>query len=180
MQPLITQLINKLKGAKRVVVLGVGSELRSDDAAGMLAAKAIDKKIKKDKKPAIAVLFGETAPENLTGEIKKLKPTHLIIIDAADISGKSGEVSLFDPENIKGVSFCTHQLPMNIMIDYLKNYIDCEIMVVGIQPKNLKVGNNLSKEVKIAVKYVADVILGAIYKDIKHVVHSNLNAKKGE
>lgn len=165
MQTLKAQLTSKLKGAKRVAILGVGSELRSDDAAGILAAKLINKKIRKGKKPQVTVLFGETAPENLTGEIKKIKPTHLVIIDAADISKKSGEALLFGPENIKGVSFCTHQLPMNIMIDYLKNYIDCEIMVLGIQPKNLKVGNNLSKEVKIAVKYVADVILGAIYTD---------------
>jgi len=166
MQSLKAQLTNKLKGAKSVVILGVGSELRSDDAAGILAAKALAKKIKKGK-PTVNVLLGETAPENLTGEIKKLKPTHLIIIDAADISKKSGEVLLFNEKDIKGVSFCTHQLPMTIMIDYLKNYIDCNILIIGIQPKNLKVGNNLSKEVKIAVKYVSKEVSGAIYKDIR-------------
>ncbi|MDD4955761.1 MAG: hydrogenase maturation peptidase HycI [Candidatus Omnitrophica bacterium] len=172
MQTLKTQLTNKLKGAKRVVVLGVGSELRSDDAAGILAAKLIAKKIKKDKKPQVAILIGETAPENFTGEIKKLKPTHLIIIDAADISKKSGEILMFGPENIKGVSFCTHQLPMGIMFDYLKNYISCEIAVLGIQPKSLKVGNILSKEVKNAIKCVSGIVLEALYKDVKNTAHA--------
>ena len=167
MQSLKAQLKNKLANAKRIVILGVGSELRSDDAAGILAAEAINRKIKKNRKPAVTVLFGETAPENLTGEIKKSKPSHLIIIDAAEISKKSGEVALFGPQNIKGISFCTHQLPMNIMIDYLKNYIDCEFLFVGIQPKSLKVGNNLSKEVKIAVKYIVNAVIEAIYKDVK-------------
>ncbi|MFA5338341.1 MAG: hydrogenase maturation peptidase HycI [Candidatus Omnitrophota bacterium] len=164
MQNLLAQLINKLKGAKRIVILGVGSELRSDDAAGLIIAKAIQKKISKSKKPQVNVLLGETAPENFTGEIKRLKPTHLIIIDAADISKKSGDVVLFNPEDIKGISFCTHQLPMNIMIDYLKKYIECDVLIVGIQPKSLKVGNKLSKEVKIAVKYVSNCILEVINK----------------
>ncbi|MCK9614117.1 MAG: hydrogenase maturation peptidase HycI [Candidatus Omnitrophica bacterium] len=163
MQSLINQLTNKLANAKRIVVLGVGSELRSDDAAGLIAARTIQKKVSKSKKPQVAVLLGETAPENFTGEIKKLKPTHLIIIDAADISKKSGDVVLFNPEDIKGISFCTHQLPMSIMIDYLKNYINCDVSIIGIQPKSLRVGNNLSKEVKIAVKCVSDAVLGAIY-----------------
>jgi len=167
MQSLKVQLKNKLKNARRITILGVGSKLRSDDAAGILAAESIGKRIIKGKKPGISVLIGETAPENLTGEIKKSKPSHLIIIDAAEISKKSGEVALFGPQGIKGISFCTHQLPMNVMVDYLRNYIDCEFLFVGIQPKSLKVGNNLSKEVKIAVKYIANAVIEAIYKDVK-------------
>jgi hydrogenase 3 maturation protease len=113
------------------------------------------------------VLIGETAPENLTGEIKKSKPSHLIIIDAAEISKKSGEVALFGPQEIKGISFCTHQLPMNVMVDYLRNYIDCEFLFVGIQPKSLKVGNNLSKGSKDCGKIYSQRSHRSIYKDVK-------------
>ncbi|MCK9573738.1 MAG: hypothetical protein M0R20_05030 [Candidatus Omnitrophica bacterium] len=69
---------------------------------------------------------------------------------------------MFNPEDIKGISFCAHQLPMNIMIDYLKKYIECDVLTIGMKPKSLKVGNNLSKEVKIAVKYVVSAVLEAI------------------
>jgi hydrogenase 3 maturation protease len=164
MQDLLAHLKNKLKGAKRIVILGVGSKLRSDDAAGIIVAEIIKEAALTRKGLSVDVIFGETAPENFTGEIKKLKPTHLLIIDAADISKKGGEVALFAPEDIKGISFCTHQLPMSIMIDYLKSFIDCDVTLIGIQPSNLKMGNNLSKEVKIAVKYVSDCILEIINK----------------
>ena len=60
----------ELKGASKIVVLGVGSELRGDDIAGILAAENLKGKTS-DK---LQVLIGGTAPENLTGEIKKLKP----------------------------------------------------------------------------------------------------------
>ena len=87
MQSLTTELKNRLKAAKRIAVLGVGSELRGDDVAGMLVAGAVQKKSKK-----IRVFLGATAPENLTGEIIKFKPTHLIIVDTADIKEKPGTI----------------------------------------------------------------------------------------
>jgi hypothetical protein len=49
MQSLKVQLKNKLKNARRITILGVGSKLRSDDAAGILAAESIGKKIIKAK-----------------------------------------------------------------------------------------------------------------------------------
>ena len=45
-----TILKNKLKDAQRVAVLGIGSQLRADDAAGLLIAKEIKIYIKSKKK----------------------------------------------------------------------------------------------------------------------------------
>jgi hydrogenase 3 maturation protease len=73
-----------------------------------------------------------------------------------------GEVFVFSPEKIKGVSFCTHQLPMGIMIDYLNKFIKCDITIIGIQPKALEFDSAPSKEVKKAVKDITDIILDAI------------------
>ena len=77
-------LTNSLKGVNKLAILGVGSELRGDDIAGMVAAEIIQKANHKN----ITVFLGATAPENLTGEIKKFNPSHLLIIDAADTSSK--------------------------------------------------------------------------------------------
>jgi hydrogenase 3 maturation protease len=153
-----------LKSVKRLVILGVGSQFRSDDAAGIFTAKLIKENISKSTKFKVDVLLGETAPENLTGEIKKLKPTHLMIIDSADLSKKPGTVLLLSPRDIKGISFCTHQLPPSIMINYLKSSIACEVSLIAIQPKNLKVGDRLSKEVSAAVKSVSSCFLETVCK----------------
>ena len=70
MSGLKTSLKNRLEGAAKIAVLGIGSLLRADDAAGMLVAEEVEKRCGKTKgKPEVKVFFGETAPENLTGEI---------------------------------------------------------------------------------------------------------------
>ncbi|MFA6281796.1 MAG: hydrogenase maturation peptidase HycI [Candidatus Omnitrophota bacterium] len=159
MRNLQKQLECRITGKCRVAILGVGSEIRGDDAAGMLVAKSIQKHIKIKRKKNIEVFLGETAPENLTGEIKKFKPTHLLIVDSAEMGKKTGEFQLFGPEEVKGISFCTHQLPVKIMIDYLKHFIDCDIAIIGIQPKHIAFNTKPSKEIISAVKCLTGVIL---------------------
>lgn len=144
-----------LKGCKRLAVLGVGSELRGDDVAGMVAAEIL----LKAKRKNIAVFLGATAPENFTGEIKRFKPTHLFIIDAADTSAKPGTIDLISPEVVGGVSFSTHMMPLKIMVDYMKQEIVCETWIIGIQPAVLKFGSKPSKVVIDAAIEVAKTIL---------------------
>ena len=151
-------LTSSLKGVKKLAILGVGSELRGDDIAGMVAAEIILKANRKN----VAVFLGATAPENFTGEIKKFKPSHLLIIDAADTSAKPGTIDLISPEIVGGVSFSTHMMPLKIMVDYIRNSIKCETWIVGIQPKVLKFGSRPSKIVIASAKEVAEAILSVI------------------
>jgi hydrogenase 3 maturation protease len=148
-------LKNKLCGARRIALLAIGSELRGDDIAGLLVAKLvagcnIDKTLK--------VFLGETAPENLTGEIKKYKPTHILIVDCADLGKQAGHVELIDPEDVKGISFSTHRLPTKILTDYLKKSLDCQSYIIGIQPQCLDFGVKPSKQVKAAAKQICKIL----------------------
>lgn len=133
-------LKSKLKDAKRIAVLGIGSELRGDDAAGILAAKEIKENSK------VKVFLGGAAPENLTGEIKKYKPTHLVIIDSAKLGKKPGTINILDSDKIAGNLFGTHKLPMRVMLDYLSKSINCKTIIIGIQPKSIEFGAQISKE----------------------------------
>jgi hydrogenase 3 maturation protease len=154
-------LKNRLKKAKRIAVLGVGSELRGDDVAGILVAQEFNKPSKRFRS-----FIGSTAPENFTGEIKKFNPTHLVIVDSADMAkSKAGTIKLIDSKDISNFSFCTHRLPLNIMADYLIKCIDCEIIIVGIQPKTLDFGLPCSREIKKSVKAVSRAIKTAINDD---------------
>jgi hydrogenase 3 maturation protease len=150
-------LRNSLSGVKKVAVLGVGSELRGDDAAGIRIAAEIAK-IRKNNKAGcnLEVFIGATAPENLTGEIKRFNPEHLVIIDSADFGEKSGAVKLINPDAIKGFSSCTHTLPLGILTDYLSKSIGCKITIIGIQPKNLKFGAAISNEAGESIRFVCD------------------------
>jgi hydrogenase 3 maturation protease len=143
-------LRNLLNGASRVVVLGVGSELRGDDAAGLLIARRL-----RQKSPAnFCVLLGGTAPENFTGEIKKQNPSHLVIIDAAEMNEPPGTVKLIPLEKIGGYTFCTHTLPLKVMIDFIRHSHPCEVAVIAVQPKGMGFEAPVSDEVKRAVAEV--------------------------
>ena len=164
MQNLKALLKVKLKSAKKIAILGVGSELRGDDVAGVLAARHLEAVCSKGSSHSNCKVFiGETAPENLTGEIKKYKPQHLIIIDSADMGKKAGAVELIDADKAAGLSFCTHNLPIKIMADYLTNDTGCKVSIIGIQPKKISFGISPSKEIIQSAKLIA----GAIKECIK-------------
>ena len=157
------QLKNRLKGAKRVAVLGIGSELMADDSAGMLLVDELNKCSSKKSSVELRAFFGSNAPENLTGEIKRFSPTHLLIVDAAQIGKKPGEISFFShTEDLSGVSFCTHRLPINVMTDYLLKFCPCDITLIGIQPKTICFGTSVSSEVKKATKQLSLLIREAV------------------
>ncbi len=160
MTTLKTLLSNRLDGAKRVAVLAIGSEFRADDAAGILVGESI---IKRNKSRKLKVFRGETAPENLTGEIRKFKPSHIIIVDTADMKESPGTVLLLKPEELsKDITFSTHKMPAEILIEYFIKTMGCMVTFIGIQPLTIKFGTKPSKHVKESAREVASAILGAV------------------
>ena len=145
-------------------MLGVGSELRGDDIAGILVLESLKKSKKKLRREVkLKVFEGSTAPENLTGEIITFKPTHLIIVDTADIGEKPGVVLLLRADEVgRGVSFSTHKIPPKILIDYFAHSLKCEIVVIGIQPKSIGFGKPVSKAVITSSRSITASILEAL------------------
>ncbi len=154
---LSTKLRTSLQKAERIAVLAVGSEFRADDAAGLLAGKELQRLTDNFcGEPALKVFMGETAPENLTGPIKEFKPTHLIIIDAADMSQPPGHIELIDPEQVADTgSFSTHSLPLNVLTDYLCRTLNCRVLIVAIQPESCKFGRRPSRAIITAARSAA-------------------------
>jgi hydrogenase 3 maturation protease len=147
-----------LAEASKVVLLAIGSELRGDDAAGILVFDALAKL----KIPRLHALNGATAPENLTGEVKRQNPSHLLIVDAAQLGAPPGTVRLVPVEDIGGYSFSTHALPLKVLVDFLRQDISSQVFVVAIQPKDVAFGAPVSPEVKAAASLVAEAIRSAL------------------
>lgn len=165
MRTLRKLLKDRFAGVGRIAILGIGSDLRADDISGMLAADVLKTSLKKKKRRMpVKIFFGGTAPENLTGEIKRFRPSQLVIIDTVDAGRKAGSIYLFKPEEISGgASFSTHKMPAKILIDYLVNSCGCQATVIGIQPKTVKFGESISGSVRAAAEKVADMLVEAIY-----------------
>jgi len=165
MPRLKTILANRLRNARKIAVLGVGSELRADDAAGMVIVKRLKAYIKgkkQEERNSLKVFLGQTAPENLTGEIKKFKPTHLIIIDAVDFHQKAGAIGVVDLQAEAGVSFSTHRIPFQIIKDYLYKSIACETIIIGIQPESVDFSLSLSPKIQKSARIVLEAIIEAL------------------
>jgi hydrogenase 3 maturation protease len=138
-------LSKSIQPGQKVALLGVGSTLRSDDAAGMYFIELLGRLLQQDRALFIA---GSTAPENFTGVIKEFAPDKLFIVDAAHMGLLPGEVKTVPAYDIGGVSFSTHMLPIPVMLKYLESEAGCEVVFIGIQPKCTDPGLSMCEEVK--------------------------------
>jgi hydrogenase 3 maturation protease len=137
-----------------VVVLGVGSEMRSDDAAGLRVAAAVERAALH----GVHVLDAGPAPENCTADIRRLNPSHLIIVDCAHMGEQPGTLAVFPPAEIAGVSFGTHGLPLSVLAGYLTAEVGCVVAVIGIQPSSVEFGEVVSPPVEAAVAEAAELL----------------------
>lgn len=152
-------LAKKLESASRVALLGIGSQDCADDSAGMLVVRSLKKHLgTKKQRICVKLFFGSSAPENITGEIRKFKPSDVIIIDAADTGKQAGKISFIPVEGETGISFSTHRLPVKILIDYLKWSLGCRVILLGIQPKCVIFGEPVCKQVEKSVETVCSAI----------------------
>ncbi len=161
MLPLKRELKIRLKGAKRVAILGIGSPLRGDDALGLVIIKELKKSLSKQKKRMPLKLFScGITPENYTGEIKKFKPSHILIVDAIDMGKVEGRINIIDArKKSANVSFSTHGLPIKMLMDYLTQSLGCRIVSIGIQPKSIEFGLSISSKVNKAIKKISNLII---------------------
>jgi hydrogenase 3 maturation protease len=135
----------------KIVFLGVGSPLRGDDAIGLYVVAELERALAGYPEREVRFYLGEAAPENFSGAIREFAPTHIIIVDAAQLGEAPGAFKLVEPEQIGGISFTTHALPLKILVKYFLSTIPCQVLIIGVQPKSLDFANPLSTEVKEAV-----------------------------
>lgn len=143
-----------LSGARLVVVLGVGNELKGDDAAGVLVAR----ELAKAGQPKIVALEAHTAPEAMVGKIEKLRPSHVLIVDAAEIGLKPGDWSLIPEVEVDGGFTSTHHIPLTTIARRLREVCGCEAAFLGIQCGGREVGAKPSKAVAKAVMDISGAV----------------------
>ncbi len=146
---MLNHLKSHLKG--KVVILGIGNTLRSDDGAGSILAARI-----KDRVPYIVYDAG-SSPENYLGKIVKDRPDTVVIIDAADFKARPGEFNVIEAGDFATVNlFSTHNTSIALTINYLQNNFKADIIILVIQPKTIMFSDNLSQEIGQTVDRLVD------------------------
>jgi len=159
--PDLASLAEKLKKAKKLVILGVGSELMQDDKAGPDVTVYLEKKYGTNH-PKVRIFTGYTTPENFTKDIADFHPEHVIIVDAANLNLAHGELTDLPVDRITDFSLGTHKLSLVMMIKFLSTTVNPMFSVLAIQYKSILFGEKMTKEMKAGVKkataFLCDII----------------------
>jgi hydrogenase 3 maturation protease len=142
--------LNILKSVKdkKILFIGIGNLLKTDDGVGAY----ISKRIKNSGN--ISSLSAEISIENYIGKINSLDPDILIIIDSADMKLSSGTIKLLSIDQVLDLTFNTHSISLKRLSEFFK----MPVYLLGIQPEKTDFGENLSYHIKI----IADRIINQI------------------
>lgn len=157
-----------LRGAERLAVVGAGSTLRADDAAGMEVVTRLMAEYPPDEHPRLLFCPGETAPENFSGKIRAFQPTHLLVLDAANMGLTPGEIVDIPPETVGGPAFLSHMLPLKVLINYLAGDTGAKAALLGIQYRSLEFDGPMTPEIAAAVDELCGALrcaIGECWKD---------------
>jgi len=137
-------------------VAGIGNPIRMDDFVGVKIVQDLQGKLPK----SICLIECETVPESFMDEIVELKPSHVLLIDAAVMGLKSGEARLLDAEKVTDFPpISTHMLPLRVFCDYITQLTKAKIALLLIEPGNTNFGEGLTMEVETAAEKLTLMLL---------------------
>jgi hydrogenase 3 maturation protease len=147
-----------IAGDDRIVILGIGNIQKGDDAAGAICADSLIRKISKTIPSNIKIINGGVTPENFTGDIRRFKPTRVLIIDAVIAGLKPGTIFIVDPAKILNEDVSTHRMPLSMLCRFLEESIGCRVLIIGIEPEKVELDIPLSKIVQKSISVIVDFL----------------------
>jgi hydrogenase 3 maturation protease len=94
-------------------------------------------------------------PESFVDEIVAIRPSHVVLIDAALLGLRPGTVHLYEAEEVMNVpTISTHTLPLRVFCEYVRGLTGAKIALLLIEPKNVDFGEGLTPEIEDAAARV--------------------------
>ena len=154
------QLKDFLNDFEKLIILGVGNELKSDDGVGPFIIKNLmAENIESDR---LLLIDSGTVPENFTGKIRKENPSHVIIVDACLMGCKPGDIRIVDKDDFTNIGISTHSMSLSYFVKYLERDTDFKIIFVGIEPETMDWGANPTENVEKAAFDFIKIIKGIL------------------
>lgn len=164
MNRIIPNTVPELEGGEgispqKIVILGVGNLLLSDEGVGVHVAHEL---MKLDLPPEVSVVEGGTDGFRLLNVITGAD--RVIVIDAVKGGADPGSIYRFDVKDVRNVpsGFRTsvHQIGILEVID-LSVLIGKtpRTTVIGVEPKSLEMSMELSPEVKEKIPRIIELVL---------------------
>ena len=155
-----SQLSNFLSDCEKLIVLGVGNELKCDDGVGPFIIKRL--KEENIENENLIFIDSQTVPENFTGKIRKENPTHLIIVDACLMDLQPGDMKIVDKYDFANIGISTHSMSLSYFVRYLEKDSNFNIIFVGIEPETMEWADRPTPKVEKAADDFINILKGII------------------
>jgi hydrogenase 3 maturation protease len=159
LMPFTDDLSAFLKGCRKLILVGMGNELRHDDAVGGKLVLKLRGKVPK----GVELIDCGTTPEVFSSRFKRSEPTHIIFFDAVQMGKEPGFFGFVDEDTLASQSLSSHKQSVKMLFTVLRQQVpDLRIGLVGVEPKSTEFGTGLSAPVKRALNLLADTLKGVI------------------
>ena len=149
------------------VVVGFGNLLLKDEGIGIHLIQSLQK-LSFEENGRLMILDGGTCPDILC-----LLPEgvgKLIIVDAVKGGGKPGDIYRFTPNDFtfsKGIFTSVHQIGLAESLKGLEliGVHPSEIIIIGVEPKEVDWGFEISPELKEIFPQVIDILVNEVHNE---------------
>jgi len=149
----------------KTLIAGAGNPLRHDDGIG----PEIIRRLREHNDFNCNLLDIGTDGLALLDEMQKY--THVILIDAVNMSNAPGTVKVFTPEeakiHISSDTMSTHGFGLAEVIKLMTELnIQVKLTIIGIQPENIAFGDGLSFKITAKIPELIGLILESYHQQI--------------
>lgn len=138
----------------KIIILGVGNELKSDDGAGPYVIDRLGDVSSEN----VILIDAQTVPENFTGKIRKEQPSHLVIVDSCLMDEEPGTVKIVNRDDFNNIGISTHSMSLSYFVKYLEQDNSFNVTFVGIEPELMEFANALTPKVKEGADNLIEII----------------------
>jgi len=172
----LKRLVNSTPPTKLVIV-GLGNELRSDDFVGSyIALKLIDRQSKNKLSTNFCILDAKDNVESFITRIAAMEPDQVIFIDSCEFQGEPGEMQIAPVSQSQYPFFTTHGVPVKLLAQQFLPRSQCWLL--AIQPKVTALGSGLSPTIKLEADSAVDAISRILNAKSQSPKRSRLRAHK--
>jgi len=153
---------------QRIVILGIGNILLSDEGIGVHVANEL---FKRELPENVSVVEGGTDGFRLLNVITEAD--RLVVIDAVRGGAEPGSIYRFDIDDVKrcpsGFKTSVHQIGILEVID-LSGLIGKtpHTTIIGIEPKSLEMSMELSPEIRDKMPRIIEIVLEEVSRSLKN------------
>jgi hydrogenase 3 maturation protease len=147
------ELRSFISGAKKLAILGIGNELRTDDGLGPFIVENIN-----FEDSSVLIENVGSVPEAFTCPLAEFGAERIIMVDAADMQKQPVYMELVTKDRIGGIALSTHSMPLSFLMMYLEQETGGRTILLGVQPKNVQFGEGMTPEIQNVAERIIQLL----------------------